>query len=122
MFVPAKTLPPPPGQRHGIRAEQQWQAIFEEFWRELTATANFRTTALTDNQMFDLRNAISSTEKQIRFFRHFIRMSAEAKGQEAPTTPGTGLPEDINFYRNIYQTFVEIAWLKLPEEMPVAAG
>jgi len=90
-------------------------AIFEGFMRHMTAAMNYRTAALTDNQIFDLRNAMGAQEHFVSFVKSGTERAARGGGVDLPMAPR--LPEDLNFYRDIYKGFAEIKWLKLPEDI-----
>ena len=107
----------PGGEAPTVKAEDLRPMYFEEFWRNLTAAVDHRTTALSDNQVFDLHNAMTSTTEFVRFARHGVERAARKRGQEPPSAPGTGLPTDIRFYRNVYGIFLKIEWLGLPRDM-----
>ena len=107
----------PGGEAPSVKAEDLRPMYFEEFWRNLAAAVDHRTTALSDNQVFDLHKAMTSTTEFVRFVRYGVERAARAKGQEPPSASGTGLPTDIRFYRNVYGMFLEIEWLGLPKDM-----
>ena len=86
--------------------------------RHMTAAVSYRTTALSDNQMFELQKAMTDTIAFVSFTKHAVEVAARNRGEEPPVGPGAGLPTDIGFYRTIYGYFAGIKWLGLPDDMP----
>lgn len=101
-----------------VRPENLRPMIFEEFMRNMTAAVSYRTTVLSDNQIFELQEAMIDTKSFVNFVKYGVELTARSRGEEAPEVPGTGLPTDIRFYQNIYGYFAGIKWLGLPEDMP----
>ena len=101
-----------------VNAEQLRPMFLEGFLRDIKVAVNYRTTALTADQIFDLQRCLAGADAFVIFTRFGVRQYQQSVGQEITDAPGTGLPLDINFYRNIYKMFVEIKWLRLSEEMP----
>jgi len=91
------------------------QAFFKDFMRHMKAAVNYRTTALTDNQIFDLRKAMDTQEDFVDFVKSGIERLAREEG--VTLADGTVLPQDFYFYRSVYRQFAEIKWLKLPEDI-----
>ena len=86
--------------------------------RNMTATVSYRTTALSDNQVFELQRAMKNAKSFMNFAKYGVELAAGSRGEEPPVGPGTGLPTDIKFYRNIYGLYAEFKWLDLPKDMP----
>lgn len=99
------------------RSEELRPIFFEEFMRHMTAAVSYRTTALSDNQIFGLQKAMTDTTALVSFVKYAVERAARDRGEEPPVGPGSGLPTDIQFYRNIYGYFARIKWLNLPEDM-----
>ena len=95
------------------------QPVLEGMMRELSVIADNRMNALTDNQMHELRNAISSANSHISFVLQGAHALAAQQGKHLQQ--GTGLPPQIEFYQGVYALFLKIEWLDLPEDMPTAA-
>lgn len=66
------------------RPEGLRPVFFEEFMRNMTATVNFRTTALSDNQVFELQRSMTSAKALESFAKYGAELAA-AKNWAAAT-------------------------------------